>query len=111
MINIKTYKSTRKNNSGGGGGGSSQTIINNYTDNTKLDEWFYFDADQNAVGCKYDFFSVGGITALAGTTTQQNLNTLSAEQYDKLTALLDKITVQQNNDVTIDATISQQQTP
>lgn len=108
MIQIKTFKSPSKNGNSSGGGGS-QTIVNNISDG-RLDEWFYFDSDQNAVGCKYDFFSVGGITALGGTSTQQNVNALTAEQYDKLIALLDKTTVAQN-DVTIEATIAQQQTP
>ena len=55
MINIKSYAKTKQNigqgyGSGGSvGSGSSQVIVNN----SSVNDWFYFNENENSVHCRY----------------------------------------------------------
>lgn len=105
MINIKCFATPKK--SGGSGGGSSMTnITNNTVVNAESDNWFFFDTDNNAVGCKYDFYSVGAVSANgidpdagnnSGVVIDDNLTSpytdhaLSANQGRVLKSLIDNI--------------------
>lgn len=73
MINIKSFATPKK--SGGSGGGSSTTnITNNTIVNAESDKWFFFDSDSNSVGCKYDFYSVGAVSANGSDPEGSNVN-------------------------------------
>lgn len=105
MISIKLYKRKKKNISSSG---SSSSSSSNNTNFNPANDWFFFDSDNNAVGCKYDFYSVGNVAAngaaaaaAAGFTTAQ---------IEALAALIDKMTIE-NGEITIDATIAQQHNP
>ena len=108
MISIKLYKRKKKNNSSSGSSGSSGSGSSSNTNFNPANDWFFFDSDNNAVGCKYDFYSVGNVAAngaaaaaAAGFTTAQ---------IEALAALIDKMTIE-NGEITIDATIAQQHNP
>lgn len=105
MINIKMFTSPKKNGSSGGDITNSTTNVTNIT-NALSDRWFYYDSDNNAVGCKYNFYSVGSVSAngvdTEGSTAGQlqvvdNLNStdptkaLSANQGRVLKDLIDNI--------------------
>lgn len=104
MINIKLYKKKKKNSSSSSSSGSGNTnTTNNFT---PANDWFFFDTDNNAVGCRYDFYSVGNVAA-NGAAAAEAAGFTSA-QIEALTALIDKMTIT-NGEITIDATIQQRQ--
>lgn len=60
MINIKSYAVPKKGTSGGGG----STIVTGSTANiSQADKWFYYNSDYDAVCCRYNFYSVGSVSA------------------------------------------------
>lgn len=113
MIDIKVYKKKKKNgssSSASSGSNSTPTSI------TPANDWFFFDSDNNAVGCRYDFYSVGGVTANGAAMAEAAGFTVA--QIAALTALANNATVLQalanattvsNGDVSITATIAQPQ--
>lgn len=124
MIKIKTY--TKNKSTGSSGGGS--TVINNTVNNSGglADQWFEFDNDNNAVRCKFDFYSVGAITA-NGSAASTNSIGLNAQQISalqqllsdpdtaaKLQAIAEKTTLTTDGnatEVSIDAQVAQQTNP
>lgn len=65
MINIKAYLVPKKNVKNTTV--SQSTVISNASDaiNNFINDWFYYDAENNAVVCRYDFYSVGNVAAYA----------------------------------------------
>ena len=63
MIKIKAYGVPKKNGSSSVNTGRGSTSIITNSSQALADNWFYFNNDYNAVCCRYDFYSVGGITA------------------------------------------------
>lgn len=61
MINIKMFPSPKK--SGSVFGSSTTNITNNTYNQSEADKWFYYNPDENAVVCKFDFYSVGSVSA------------------------------------------------
>ena len=61
MIRIKVYRTSKKTNGSGPSTSGGNTVINNI--GGQADKWFVFDSDNNAVCCKFDFYSVGGVSA------------------------------------------------
>lgn len=104
MINIKTYavpKNTTTNSAASTGGAT--TII----ENTSLaDRWFYYNADYDAVCCRYNFYSNGSVCAngappeedvqrddiVDNLTSHDTNKALSANQGRVLKSLVDSIT-------------------
>lgn len=103
MINIKTYTKPKKGEGTSGGGGT--TNITNVTNNNVANEWFYYDQDYDAVCCKYNFYSVGAVSANGPDDTSAATG-LTASEIDKLKLLASKMTVDQNNNITIIAYIT-----
>lgn len=103
MINIKTYTKAKKGTGSGSGGGST-TNITNVTNNNVANEWFEFDAENNAVRCKFDFYSIGAVSA-NGPDDATGLG-FTSEEIEKLKALASKINVDLNGNVTITAYIT-----
>ena len=105
MININSFAVPKQ--TGSSVGGTSTTNITNTTIvNAESDKWFFFNADTNSVGCKYDFYSVGAVSANgtdpeagnnSGVVIEDNLNStstehgLSANQGRVLKNLIDNI--------------------
>ena len=61
MINIKMFPAPKK--SGSVFGSSTTNITNNTYNQSEADKWFYYNPDENAVVCKFDFYSVGSVSA------------------------------------------------
>ena len=71
MINIRTYTSAKRDSSSSSGTGEGNTVINNI--GGQADKWFVFDSDNNAVCCKFDFYSVGGVSARGVGDLEDNI--------------------------------------
>lgn len=115
MINIKTYTVPKKSNGESGSSGKGTTIVNN---EALSDRWFYYNDDYDAVCCRYNFYSVGSVSAngappeediqrddIVDNLTSTNANkALSANQGRVLKSLIDSITTTQGGQavVTID---------
>lgn len=113
MINIKTYtvpkKSSGTTESEGGGG---TTIVNN---EALSDRWFYYNDDYDAVCCRYNFYSVGSVTAngappeddiqrddiVDNLTSTDTTKALSANMGRVLKSLIDSITTTQGGQAVI----------
>lgn len=68
MINIKIIKVPKKNSkstSSKTSGYSGTTSTSNNTQNiiNTISDWFFYDNDNNAICCRYDFYSNGTISA------------------------------------------------
>lgn len=63
MINIKTYLAPKKNSPQAANSQTSSAYNNAITN--FINDWFYYDAENNAVVCRYDFYSVGNVAAYA----------------------------------------------
>lgn len=124
MIRIKAYRTSKKTNgSGSNTSGGNTTVINN---GGQADQWFVFDNDNNAVCCKFDFYSVGAVTANGSTAltdslglTTQQISALQQLLSDpdtaaKLQAIAEKTTLTTDGnatEVSIDAQVAQQTNP
>ena len=113
MINIKTYtvpkKSSGTTESEGSGG---TTIVNN---ESLSDRWFYYNDDYDAVCCRYNFYSVGSVTAngappeddiqrddiVDNLTSTDTTKALSANMGRVLKSLIDSITTTQGGQAVI----------
>lgn len=113
MINIKTYTVPKKSSGtteGEGGGGT--TIVNN---EALSDRWFYYNDDYDAVCCRYNFYSVGSVTAngappeddiqrddiVDNLTSTDTTKALSANMGRVLKSLIDSITTTQGGQAVI----------
>lgn len=105
MINIKLFKKKKDNSNSTVSSDSSSSSTSNIV--FPANDWFFFDTDNNAVGCRYDFYSLGNVAANGQSSTETTSFTQS--QLEALIAIADKIEVT-NGNVIIDATI-QQRTP
>lgn len=125
MINIRTYTSAKRDNSSSSGStGEGSTVINNV--GGQADKWFIFDSDNNAVCCKFDFYSVGAVSANRTSALTESLgltpSQIAALQQllsdpdtaTKLQAIADKTTLTNTGTATavsIDAQVAQQANP
>lgn len=124
MINIRTYTSAKRDNSSSSGAGEGNTVINNI--GGQADKWFVFDSDNNAVCCKFDFYSVGSVSANRTSALTESLgltpSQIAALQQllsdpdtaTKLQAIADKTTLTNTGTATavsIDAQVAQQANP
>ena len=78
MIRIKAYGVPKKSNSMSG----STTIVNSGVSSSLADNWFFYDDDNDAVCCRFDFYSVGAVSA----------NGISAGQDSDNTTIIDNLT-------------------
>ena len=85
MINIRTYTSAKRDNSSSSGTGEGNTVINNI--GGQADKWFVFDSDNNAVCCKFDFYSVGSVSANGIGDIEEDV----VEVIDNLQAEVDEL--------------------
>ena len=106
MIDIKIFKKKKDNavSTTSSSSSSSSTVV----PTSPVNDWFFFDSDNNAVGCRYDFYSLGNVAANGQSSTATTAFT--ASQLEALTAIADKIIVS-NGDVILDATIQQRTNP
>ena len=77
MIHIKMFPSPKK--SGSIFGSSTTNIVNNTYNQSEADKWFYFNPDANAVVCKFDFYSVGSVSANGMNTEGSEAGQLQVE--------------------------------
>lgn len=103
MIHIKSYIKPKNNNSSNSSGGS--VVVNN-SQSSPAENWFYYNNDTNSVVCRYDFYSVGNVSAYGADETESvedtspvdNLTStsttraLSANMGRVLKSLIDSIT-------------------
>lgn len=59
MISIKAYAVPKGSNNTVSSGGGTTVVANE----ALSDRWFYYNDDYNAVCCRYNFYSVGSVTA------------------------------------------------
>ena len=103
MINIKTYAVPKQSTTGSQSTGGSTTVV----ENTSLaDNWFYYNNDYDAVCCRFNFYSVGSVSAngappeedvqrddiVDNLTSHDSNKALSANQGRVLKSLIDNIT-------------------
>ena len=113
MINIKSY--IKPKNSSNTNSTVTSTVVNNVSSQTSPDEnWFYYNNDTNSVVCRYDFYSVGNVSAYGADETESssdntpidNLTStsttrpLSANQGRVLKSLIDNATTSSGGTVT-----------
>lgn len=105
MINIKSYIKP-KNSSNTNSTVTSAVVNNGSSQSSPADEWFYYNNDTNSVVCRYDFYSVGNVSAYGADETSSeddnkpvdNLTStsttkpLSANQGRVLKSLIDNAT-------------------
>ena len=105
MINIKSYIKPKNSSSTNITGGTA-VVNNNGVQSSPADDWFYYNNDTNSVVCRYDFYSVGNVSAYGADETSSeednkpvdNLTStsttqpLSANQGRVLKSLIDNAT-------------------
>ena len=113
MINIKSYIKP-KNSSNTNSTVTSAVVNNDSSQPSPADNWFYYNNDTNSVVCRYDFYSVGNVSAYGADETESvndtapvdNLTStsttkaLSANQGRVLKSLIDNATTSSGGTVT-----------
>ena len=111
MINIKAY-AVPKDSGGTSSSGGGTTVVNN---ESQADNWFYYNGDYDAVCCRYNFYSVGSVSANGAPpegdvqrndiednlTSYSTTKALSANQGRVLKSLIDSITTTQGGTAVI----------
>lgn len=111
MINIKSYIKPKNTSSSNSSGGSA--VVNN-SQSSPAENWFYYNNDTNSVVCRYDFYSVGNVSAYGADKTESEEDTtpidnltststsraLSANQGRVLKSLIDNATTSGGGSVT-----------
>ncbi len=69
MINIKTFLAPKKNGSSQAANSQTSRAVNNTAITNFINDWFYYDVENNAVVCRYDFYSVGNVAAYANSNS------------------------------------------
>ena len=113
MINIKSY--IKPKNSSNTNSTVTSAVVNNVSSQpSPADNWFYYNNDTNSVVCRYDFYSVGNVSAYGADETESasdntpidNLTStsttrpLSANQGRVLKSLIDNATTSSGGTVT-----------
>ena len=113
MINIKSY--IKPKNSSNTNSTVTSTVVNNVSSQSSpAENWFYYNNDTNSVVCRYDFYSVGNVSAYGADETESssdntpidNLTStsttrpLSANQGRVLKSLIDNATTSSGGTVT-----------
>ena len=113
MINIKSY--IKPKNSSNTNSTVTSAVVNNVSSQpSPADNWFYYNNDTNSVVCRYDFYSVGNVSAYGADETESssdntpidNLTStsttrpLSANQGRVLKSLIDNATTSSGGAVT-----------
>ena len=113
MINIKSY--IKPKNSSNTNSTVTSTVVNNGSSQpSPAENWFYYNNDTNSVVCRYDFYSVGNVSAYGADETESssdntpidNLTStsttrpLSANQGRVLKSLIDNATTSSGGTVT-----------
>ena len=88
MIKIRSYAvpkgSRNSSSSGSSGSGGGGAVVN--TNVAQSDKWFYYNSDYDAVCCRYDFYSVGAVTANGKGDIEENVveivDNLNSTQQD-----------------------------
>lgn len=128
MIKIRSYAvpkgSRNSSSSGSSGSGGGGAVVN--TNIAQSDKWFYYNSDYDAVCCRYDFYSVGSVSANRTSALTESLgltpSQIAALQQllsdpdtaTKLQAIADKTTLTNTGTATavsIDAQVAQQANP
>ena len=113
MINIKSYIKP-KNSSNTNSTVTSAVVNNDSSQPSPAENWFYYNNDTNSVVCRYDFYSVGNVSAYGEDKTESvndtapvdNLTStsttraLSANQGRVLKSLIDNATTSSGGTVT-----------
>lgn len=113
MINIKSYIKP-KNSSNTNSTVTSAVVNNGSSQPSPAENWFYYNNDTNSVVCRYDFYSVGNVSAYGADETESvndtapvdNLTStsttraLSANQGRVLKSLIDNATTSSGGTVT-----------
>ena len=113
MINIKSYIKP-KNSSNTNSTVTSAVVNNDSSQQSPAENWFYYNNDTNSVVCRYDFYSVGNVSAYGADKTESvndtapvdNLTStsttraLSANQGRVLKSLIDNATTSSGGTVT-----------
>ena len=113
MINIKSY--IKPKNSSNTNSTVTSAVVNNVSSQTSpAENWFYYNNDTNSVVCRYDFYSVGNVSAYGADETESSSDNtpidnlaststtrpLSANQGRVLKSLIDNATTSSGGTVT-----------
>ena len=114
MIHIKSYIKPKNTPSTTSSNSSGNNVVVNNSQPSPAENWFYYNNDTNSVVCRYDFYSVGNVSAYGADETESvNNNTpidnltststtrpLSANQGRVLKSLIDNATTSSGGTVT-----------
>lgn len=114
MIQIKSYIKPKNTPSTTSSNSSGNNVVVNNSQPSPAENWFYYNNDTNSVVCRYDFYSVGNVSAYGADETEStsdntpidNLTStsttrpLSANQGRVLKSLIDNATTSSGGTVT-----------